>query len=140
MEISNAAASARLLCIPPTEVSKVWPHVRQYIEEAALRGGGDFYDIKHGVLNGPDLLWLAWDGDKIIAAAITRLGTLNNRKICTIAACGGEGWQRFGHMIEDLENFAIGEGCNAVRIEGRAGWSRVLKDYDVRSVVLEKEL
>jgi hypothetical protein len=133
-------SKAELVCIDPSRVREFWPHVEKLIKRAVIRGGGDFADIRRGVLNGPDLLWLAWDGDTVMAAATTRLGTIGDRKICTIAACGGTGWKRFGHMIEGLENFAIGEGCAAVRIEGRAGWSRVLKDYDVRSVVLEKEI
>lgn len=105
-----------------------------------LRGGGDFSEVERSVLNGPDLLWIAWDGDKIIAAAITSLGMINDEKICTIVACGGHGWSRFGHLIEGLENFAIDERCAAVRINGRVGWSRVLTGYDVQSVVLRKEL
>lgn len=134
------SASVKLLCVPPSDVKKLWPHVRPLILEAALRGGGSFAEIKRGVLDGPDLLWLAWDGGKLLAAAITQIGSINDEKTCTIVACGGDGWSRFGHLIEGLEEFAIKEGCKAMRINGRIGWSRVLKDYDVQSVVLRKEL
>jgi hypothetical protein len=105
-----------------------------------MRGGGDFASAEQGVLNGPDQLWMAWDGTDIIAAAITSLGTINGEKVCTIVACGGSCWWRFGHFINDLEKFAKDEGCTSVRINGRAGWRRVLKHYDVQSVVLRKEL
>lgn len=105
-----------------------------------LRGGGDFESAEQGVLNGPDQLWMVWDGVEIIAAAITSLGTINGEKVCTIVACGGVGWSRFGHFINDLEKFAKDEGCTSVRINGRAGWRRVLKGYGVQSVVLRKEL
>lgn len=129
-----------LVCVDPAKVHQFWPFVEEMLLNAVLRGGGDFENIRQATLRGNDLLWLAWDGDKVLAAATTRIGTIAGRKICTIAACGGSGWKNFGHLIEGLENFAIGEGCTAVRIEGRKGWQRVLQDYDVRYVVIEKEL
>lgn len=118
----------------------VWGQVRPLILEAARRGAGDIFTIESGLLNGPDLLWLAWDGKEILAAAVTSLGIVNNEKICTIVACGGEGWTRFGHLIEGLEKFAKDEGCKRVRINGRPGWQRALSGYRIAQVVIEKEI
>jgi len=105
-----------------------------------LRGGGDFASVEQGVLSGPDQLWIAHEGASILASAITSLGIINDEKVCTIVACAGGGWKQFGHFIDDLEKFAKDEGCTSVRINGRSGWGRVLRGYDVRSVVLRKEL
>lgn len=134
------SASAELVRVPKEDVSKIWGHVRPLILEAAKRGGGDIFSIEKEVLHGPDLLWLAWDGEKILAAAVTSLGFINNEKICTIVACGGDEWTRFGHLIEGLEKTAKNEGCKRVRINGRPGWQRALDGYGLRSVVLEKEI
>lgn len=134
------SASVDLVRVPKEDVSKVWPHVRALIFKAAQRGGGDIFTIENDILRGPDLLWLAWDGNRILAAAITSLGIINNEKICTIVACGGDEWTRFGHWIEALENVAKKEGCTRVRINGRPGWQRALEGYGLRSVVLEKEI
>ncbi len=133
-------SKAELICIDPKRVHEFWPHVKLLIHRAIIRGGGDFMQVKHDVLIGLDLLWIAYDGKQIIAAAITSLGVLGGKKTCTIVACGGVGWKRFGHLIEGIENYAIGENCTAMRIYGRTGWQRLLKDYDVLRVVLEKEL
>jgi hypothetical protein len=107
---------------------------------AAKRGGGNFGSIESGVLNGPDQLWLAWNGEKILAAAVTSLGLINNEKICTIVACGGDEWSRFGHLIEGLEKFAKAEGCKRTRINGRRGWLRALKGYRETQVTMMKEI
>lgn len=134
------ASKAELICVDPARVSEFWPYVKMMIRRAAKRGGGDYAQIKHDVLGGLDLLWLAFDGEKVIATAITSLTTICGKKICIIAACGGAGWDRFGHLIEGLETYAKNEGCVAMRIYGRAGWRRLLSGYGVHSVVLEKGL
>lgn len=134
------SVSAELVCVPPDDVERVWPHVRERIVEAAKRGAGDIFAIEASVLHGFDLLWLAWDGEKILAAAVTSLGIVNNEKICTIVACGGDEWTRFGHLIEGLEKFAKDEGCKRTRINGRRGWLRALKGYRETQVTIEKEI
>ena len=134
------SALVELVCVPPADVRRVWPHVQPLLYLAAKRGGGHFAAIEKDVLDGPDLLWLAWDGNTILAAAVTSLGIISNTKTCTIVVCGGHGWERFGHMIEGLEKFAKTEGCERVRINGRPGWQRALNGYGLKSVVLEKEI
>jgi hypothetical protein len=138
---SALSASADLLCVPPDRVGAVWPLVAVRLERAMRRGDcGDYAAVRRAVHDGGMLLWLAWDGTAIIAAAVTELARLNGRKICTIVACGGEGWPRFGALIAGLEKFARAEGCEAVRIVGRKGWARVLPDYAIKRIILEKAL
>lgn len=137
---SGSSALVELVCVPPENVRKVWGGVRSLILEAARRGAGDIFAIEDDLLNGPNLLWLAWDGEKVLAAAVTSLGIVNNEKICTIVACGGEGWTRFGHLIEGLEKFAKIEGCKRTRINGRRGWLRALDGYRETQVTMMKEI
>ena len=40
----------------------------------------------------------------------------------------------------EIEAYAKAEGCACVRIYGRKGWARVLKDYQVEQIVLERQL
>ena len=44
------------------------------------------------------------------------------------------------HLLDRHREFARAEGCDAMRIIGRKGWARVLKDYRAKRVILEKEL
>src|SRR6516225_4891427 len=78
------------ICIPPDRVDAFWPQVDSLIKRAIIRGGlSDFAEIESAVHAGGMLLWIAWDGQKIAAAAITQLGLINGIKCGTIIACAG---------------------------------------------------
>jgi hypothetical protein len=127
-------------CVPPCSVSVVWPQVWHFIYGAMRRGGLSAYrPVAENVLDGRALLWIAYDGKKVQAAAVTEVQATEWRKVCIIVACGGENlcWP---DLIQPLEQFARAEGCTAVRIMGRPGWERVLKEYRRKRVVLEKEI
>jgi hypothetical protein len=118
----------------------MWPHVANLVRRALARGLTDFGTIEAKVFSGSMLLWIAWDGEKIIAAAVTQLTEENGRKVGTIVAHAGSMWAKFGHLRFGLEDHFIAEGCSVSRILGRPGWSRILKDYRTKALVLEKEL
>ena len=137
------------VCVDPARLHEAWPPVAPLIRRAVERGGlGDAGQLERDLHNGSALLWLAWDprsatepgGTRIEAAAVTQLDAANGRKFCTIAACGGRGLKRWRALIGALERFAREEGCTSMRIYGRRGWARVLPDYRLHSIVLEKEL
>jgi hypothetical protein len=129
------------VCVDPTRVHQAWPLVAPLIRCALERGGlSDFAQLEHALRDGSALLWLAWNGECIEGAAVTQLDVANGRKFCTIVACGGRGLKRWGSLMSTLERFARDEGCASVRIHGRRGWARVLHDYRLHSIVLEKEL
>lgn len=128
------------LCVDPAKVHEVWPHVAADIRNAMDRGGmGSFDDVERDVLNANGLLWIAWNAPQIEAAAVTKIDT-SNGKACEIVACGGRHSEHWLHILQQIEEFASNEGCDVVRILGRKGWQRVLKDYRVKKVVLEKKI
>ena len=130
-----------LVCVDPARVHEVWPHVAPLIARAMRRGGmGEVAAVERGLLGGAALLWLAWDGEKILAAAVTELARHDGVKLCPIVACGGADFVRFGPLIAGLEHYARAEGCARVRICGRKGWARRLPDYSIKRVIIEKQL
>ena len=134
------AAECKAVCVSPSHVPAVWPFAKPLIEAAMRRGGvSDFSGVERDVFSGAALLWLAWDGREIAAAAVTELTLVHGRRLCTIVACGGHDRKRWLHLLADLENFARREGCEATRIYGRRGWVRALHDYRATRVILEKE-
>jgi len=137
----SVAAVPALVCVDPARVAEIWPHVAPLVAAALARGGdGDLAAVECALARGRALLWLAWDGKKILAAAVTEVARLHGETLCTILACGGKGFDRFGALIAGLERYARAEGCARMRIAGRRGWARVLRDYRVKSVVIEKDL
>lgn len=126
-----------LLCVDPKQISRVWPHARELIKSAIERTGlSHFEDIENDILFGDQLLWLAWDGNSIQAAATTQLAG----RVCVLTACAGHHRERWLPLFEQIEKYAKNEGCQTMRIFGRRGWERVLDGYHVEHVILEKEL
>jgi hypothetical protein len=122
-------------------VPRIWPSVGHLIERALQRGGvTPGLDIARRLADGTALLWLAWDGTQIHAAAVTELTLRDGRRACTVMACGGRRRGLWLHLLRDLEAYAVAEDCGAMLILGRPGWSRLLQDYRVTSITLEKEL
>jgi hypothetical protein len=135
------SASAEAVCVDPKQVHIIWPEVSHWIKRAMERGDlGTFVDTEADVLSGRALLWLAWDAPKIEAAVVTKLGRSEKTKSCVIVACGGERSERWASLIEQIENYARAEGCDAVRIFGRRGWARVYPEYRVAKILLERRL
>lgn len=125
----------------PKGIRRIWPHAAHLIKSAILRTGlSDFKEVEDSILDGDALLWLAWDGERIEAAASTILEVANLKKSCVIVACGGEDMGNWLDLIEQIETYAKNEGCQCTRIIGRRGWQRVLKDYRAEYAIMEKAI
>lgn len=130
------SSSVDLVCVPPSRINEFWPLARDRIRVAIETTGlSQFVDIERQVLDGEQLLWLAWSNE-IEAAATTHLS--NN--VCTIVACAGHYRERWMPLLAKIENYAKNEGCRCMRLYGRKGWERALKDYRVEHIIMEKVL
>jgi hypothetical protein len=138
-ETIHGSQLAEPVFVTPDRVHLIWPYVEGMLDKAFRRADLDSIDsTRSDVLTGHALLWIIWDGAKITAALVTKIIKPHDTKICILVACGGEGdWP---HLIETIEEYARAEDCAITRIYGRRGWLRVLKDYHVSRVVLDKEL
>ncbi len=135
------SASVELVCVNPKQAHEVWPYVSELICRATRRTNlSHSHDIEYDVLYGDGLLWLAWNGNAIEAAATTSLIETDTDKVCVLTACGGEQMDRWLPLLAKIEDYAKAEGCACVRIYGRKGWIRMLPDYHVEHVILEKDL
>lgn len=128
-------------CVDPRLVHHVWPLVEPLLRSATERTGLSLFDsLKDGILNGPDLLWIAVRDGEITAACSTSLQLTDGGKVCVITACGGKDIEQCGPSLEMIEIYAKAEGCTRVRIYGRKGWQRVLTGYHATHVILDKEM
>jgi hypothetical protein len=132
--------SVSLVCVDPARIADVWPHVRDKIRAAMERTElSSFADIEADVLTGMQLVWIAWNGREIMAAATTQLVKPRD-KVCVLTACSGYDREQWLPLFEQIEQYAKAEGCTKMRIFGRKGWERVLDGYRIEHVVLEKAL
>lgn len=130
-----------LICVDPAQVGHFWPWVQEYLFSAIRATNlSHTQSIAEAVLSGRSLLWIAWNGEKIIGAGSTELMSTDKDKICIITAWGGVDLPEWVHLVQRVEEYAKAEGCNAVRVFGREGWIRVLDGYRKTAVVLEKDL
>jgi hypothetical protein len=135
------SASAELVCIHPSQLRDVWPLVADRIRSAVLRTDlSHTADIKRDLFEGDGLLWVIHDGAAIEAAAATLLVKTDRHLVCIITAIGGGNMRRWLPLLDQVEAWAKAEGAALVRIVGRPGWVRVLKNYRVKNVVLERLL
>jgi hypothetical protein len=128
--------SCELICVPPERIFDFWPFARPLICTALERTRlSNIEDIESEVLDGRQLLWLAWS-DHIEAAATTQLSAA----VCTLTACAGHQRERWIPLLGRIEQYARDECCSTIRLYGRKGWERVLEGYTVEHVILEKAI
>jgi hypothetical protein len=134
-------SSAELVCVDPKRVGELWPHISPLLRAACRRTElNAFADIEADILAGRSLLWIAWNGQAVEAAAATILINSEIGKVCIITACGGAAMKRWLPLIKEIENYARDEGCTRVRIFGRKGWLRVLEGFEAKHIIMDKEL
>jgi hypothetical protein len=93
------------------------------------------------IINSTSQLWLAEQGDTVLGVTVTNGVQYPNLKALNIHLIGGsriKEWMQMG--LEAIENFAKDTQCTEVRLSGRHGWIKMLKDYERTRVTLTKRL
>lgn len=141
---TRSAADPAVVCVDPDRLDEVWPHAGPVIGRAFDRIDGDdsLDDLLNDLHLRRALLWIAWDGTEIVAAAATKLLKVARGTVCAIVACGGHDMSpgRWRAAIALIEGYARAEGCCVIRFEGRRGWKMMFPDYREVWIALEKRL
>lgn len=128
---------ADLVCVDPKLVNQFWPHFWHLIKKAIDKVGITEFDrVQRDVLNGHALLWLVHENLDVRLAIVTSIFD----DVLEIVAIGGRDLAQSIHLLKDLEAYGRAEGCKAMRIIGRKGWMRLLKDYEQKAIILQKAL
>jgi len=131
----------KIFCVNPKVVAKIWPLAKPLLEPAFDETSDSTIEATEAdVMSAMALLWLAWDGKKLIAAATTAINKTPRHKTCIVTSAGGihsKLWDQFMPMVE---KYAKDEGCERVRAVGRKGWAGVLSGYKQPWIVLDKVL
>jgi hypothetical protein len=131
-----------ILAVPPSLTRQAWPRAEHYIRSAMDRNEfQDWKQYRDFVFNGQAILWLAVEGTDVQGAALTQKFTQAGKSVCEIVAYGSKDHARCTQkMKEAIEAFGRAEGCSCIRLFGRRGWAKYLKDYRLTTVILEKAL
>jgi len=139
----RGSRSMQLLGIPSTDIDAVWPLVEPMLAAACRRGRDkDAPEDVHRALKGGEMqLWLAWE-NAVVALAVTEIVLHSRKTCCRIRFCTGRDRRSWQPAIAAIERWAKANGCGAMELIARPGWSRFLRHhgYATTHFFCEKEL
>jgi len=139
-----------LVRIPSSNLDDVWKLVKKDISEALSFSGNHtnaqfVYDsIKQNKMQ----LWVVWDKnkkttiDKYYGVVVTEIVKRKLIQSCNIFIVTGKHRQKWQHLINVLEDFALENNCTNMELIARKGWQRIMEQFDYKQthVVLEKQI
>jgi len=136
-------SEVRVSAVPKELVPNIWPQVEQYVRDAVAHSQGKYEteDVLSLVLEYDYPLWIAFDGDDIKGAVITRFIDYPRKRYLSLEMCGGKEsavWKK--PMLDMLRNWAKDNKCDAIEAHGRVGWERVFRDEGYKSTLQSFEL
>lgn len=124
--------------VPSWEVPNVWDRVSRMLKLATDQSQGRYglNDLKEKLVSGEFQLWLVFDLDYNILAAVTSTFTIYPQgKFLAGQFLGGEGLDRWkDEFCRVFHNWGRDNKCVAAEFTGRAGWAKVLADNGYREV------
>ena len=137
----------KAVLIPTENVEQCWTLVDKHIANALARSGSHYNsnDIKENCLDNKMQLWLGWNNDEEnghYCTAITEILQRPNTKVCNIFIATGREMKKWGHVMDELAEWAKSKDCTHMESHARLGWERVLKNYNFEKthVFLERKL
>ena len=139
-----------LVRIPTSNINDVWNLVKKNIEEA-LSFSGSYTDsdfILECVKSEKMQLWILWDKEqttsieKYYGVVVTESIQRKLKRSCNIFIVTGRHRQKWQHLVESLEDFAIEQNCDCMELYARPGWDKIMRklNYKKTHIVLEKQL
>jgi GNAT superfamily N-acetyltransferase len=131
-----------LVPVPSNLLPVYWPAVRPLIAQAceASRGKWTAEALRKEIEERNAQLWAIYKDEELQAVIVTSIENYPGKRVVTAPIVVGKDrgdWMQ--HFLE-IEDWARQNGCQAVELIARPGWARVLKDYELTHVKLEKDL
>lgn len=125
------------------DVRSFWPLVRPLLLPAIRYGHGKYRieDVFKQLTAKTAMLWVAQRGEKIIFAMVTKVNLYPQSKTLTVFIGGGD-LDGMLALREEVEDYSLQIGCDAIECHGRPGWVRVMKQfgYTDTSMIVRKSL
>lgn len=123
------------------EVPTLWPEVWGLLEPA-VHPSEYTEDQLLDALYSQDLqLWIGEGDGEITCAMTTKIAIYDNAKVAVIPHVGGQFDVEFKDYLPRLKEWAIDAGAQYLRIVGRPGWTRTLREhFDETYSIMEARL
>lgn len=123
------------------DVPLVWDEVAHLIEPALLPAERTLQHVFDDCCTKDAQLWIGRRGGKAIAVMVTRICVYPAGKIAYIEHMGGESGDVFANYIPRVKQWAKAAGATRLRMGGRKGWLRLLKQhFDETYYIMESKL
>jgi hypothetical protein len=138
----SQSSEVRLSLIPSRYIDGVWPFAEAFLLRSYRRTDQNIpIGLRDELRDGRRQLWTITQGDvTIVAAGVTSVFALRSGFALKIEHLGGGSMRQWLPLLKELEAYARDRGCKKLTWEGRFGWQRLLPDYRVSAVVMEKRL
>lgn len=125
-----------ILPIPPTAVAVAWPQALPLLEKPIGMSKGCYLpeDVLAACQTGGMQLWLAAEGEDLLAAYVTEIVDYPRKRIVRAAFAGGvpqtmDRWLE--PMVNMIEAWSKQVGCQSFAATGRKGWSRKVEGEEI---------
>lgn len=110
----------------PPEVAHVWGIAGPMLDTAIAHSDGNLWlvDVLYRILGGQDQLWIAEDGGKIVACAVTQILAFPRKKLLSLPFVAGTNLDAWKHHEGMLIEYAKANGCVGLEGYARQGWAR----------------
>lgn len=118
--------------VPKEMAGLVWDEVKGMLEKATFTAVGkcDIHDVKAGIEDGVYLLWVAMDGNTILAGMTTRIIEYPKCRALALDWIGGvrmKDWLKL--FNEQMVQHAKNNGCSHIEGYGRPAWLRWTRKF-----------
>ena len=124
-------ADVEILQVPVEAVAGAWPMALPHLMPAVEMSRGCFEpeDIELLCARGDMQLWLAVDGEDVLAAYVTEIVQYPRKRRIRAVFAGGKP-HTMDHwlepMVQAIEAFSKAWSCSGIEAVGRKGWSKVV--------------
>lgn len=125
-----------ILLVPPPMVATVWPQALALLQPAIdlTRGCYEPEDVLAFCESGETQLWLAVEGEEIIAAYVTEIVNYPRKRRIRATFAGSrphtmKEWLE--PMVHSIELASRQWGCQGIEAFGRKGWSKFVDGEEV---------
>lgn len=132
------SSDLQISLVPHTDIENIWPKVSRYLKLASDQSYGRYRlaDIRHKLETNEHQLWIVFDEDRNIVAAITSTFTLYPQFTSLHGQfLGGERLDEWRERFCDIfDRWAKDNGCRMIEFTGRPGWAKTLAPQGYKEV------
>ena len=139
---STQSRNCRVALVNSEDIGLVWDEVTPLIEKALLHAEGELIpeDIKKHLDEGDLRLWVALEGQEILASMVTEIIEYPRKRIVRVITLAGKNMDMWYDFLPMIEGYAVKNGCSSLEAWTRKGMTRKLKDWKHSYDIITKDL